>query len=126
MDSFWDYIWFLLWIFLFMAYLIVLFQILTDLFRDHTLSGWWKAVWVVFLIFIPLVTALVYLIARGRGMAERNLAAVKESKAATDDYIRSVAPHPAPADQIASAKKLLDEGTITPQEFEAIKAKALS
>ncbi|WP_278235612.1 PLDc N-terminal domain-containing protein [Isoptericola sp. AK164] len=126
MDSFWDYIWFLLWIFLFMAYLIVLFQILTDLFRDHTLSGWWKAVWVVFLIFIPLVTALVYLIARGRGMAERNLAAVKESKAATDDYIRSVATQPAPADQIASAKKLLDEGTITPQEFESIKAKALS
>ncbi|MDO8145747.1 MULTISPECIES: SHOCT domain-containing protein [Isoptericola] len=126
MDSFWDYIWFLLWIFLFMAYLIVLFQILADLFRDHTLSGWWKAVWVLFLIFVPLLTALVYLIARGRGMAERNLAAVKESKAATDDYIRSVASHPAPADQIAAAKKLLDEGAITPQEFESIKAKALS
>ncbi|GAA4716477.1 SHOCT domain-containing protein [Isoptericola chiayiensis] len=126
MDSFWDYIWFLLWIFLFMAYLIVLFQILTDLFRDHQLSGWWKALWVVFLIFIPLVTALIYLIARGRGMAERNLAAAKDAKTATDDYIKSVATPHSPADQIASAKKLLDEGTISAEEFESLKAKALS
>ncbi|WP_402469917.1 SHOCT domain-containing protein [Isoptericola aurantiacus] len=126
MDSFWDYIWFLLWIFLFMAYLIVLFQILSDLFRDHQLSGWWKAIWVVFLIFVPLITALIYLIARGRGMAERNLAAAKDAKSATDDYIKSVAGPVSPADQIASAKKLLDEGTISAEEFASLKAKALS
>ncbi|ANC32283.1 SHOCT domain-containing protein [Isoptericola dokdonensis] len=126
MDSFWDYIWFLLWIFLFMAYLIVLFQILTDLFRDHQLSGWWKAVWVVLLVFIPMLTALVYLIARGRGMAERNLSAAKDARAATDDYIKSVATTASPADQIASAKKLLDEGAITPEEFASLKAKALA
>ncbi|PFG44670.1 putative oligomerization/nucleic acid binding protein [Isoptericola jiangsuensis] len=125
MDGFWDYIWFLLWIFLFMAYLIVLFQVLTDLFRDRELSGWWKAVWVVFLIFVPMITALIYLIARGRGMAERNLHAARDAKTATDDYIKSVATV-SPADQIASAKKLLDEGAITPEEFAHLKAKALS
>ncbi|GAA1982956.1 SHOCT domain-containing protein [Isoptericola halotolerans] len=124
MDSFWSYVWFLLWIFLFMAYLIVLFQILTDLFRDRHLNGWWKALWVVALIFVPMITALVYLIARGRGMAERNLAAAQDAKAATDDYIKTVAG--SPAEHIASAKKLLDDGTITPEEFEALKAKALA
>ena len=68
MDSFWDFFWFIIAFFLLMAYLMVLFQILTDMFRDHELSGWWKAVWVLFLIFFPILTALVYLIARGRGM----------------------------------------------------------
>jgi len=126
MDSFWDYIWFLIWIFLFIAYLMVLFQILTDLFRDSELSGWWKAVWVIFLIFIPLLTALVYLIARGRGMAERQVAAVRSAKADTEAYIQSVAQQASPADQIASAKGLLDSGAITPEEFEQLKAKALA
>ncbi|WP_344248440.1 SHOCT domain-containing protein [Isoptericola hypogeus] len=126
MDSFWDYILFLIWIFLFIAYLMVLFQILSDLFRDRDLNGWLKAVWVVFLIFIPLLTALVYLIARGRGMAERQVAAVKSARADTEAYIQSVATQSSPADQIASAKKLLDEGSITPQEFEQLKAKALA
>jgi hypothetical protein len=126
MESFWDFFWFLVWIFLFMAYLLVLFQILTDLFRDRELSGWWKAVWVIFLIFIPLITALVYLIARGRGMAERQVAAVKTAKADTDAYIQSVATQAAPADQIASAKALLDAGTISAEEFEQLKAKALA
>jgi hypothetical protein len=126
MESFWDFFWFLVWIFLFMAYLLVLFQILTDLFRDRELSGWWKAVWVIFLIFIPLITALVYLIARGRGMAERQVAAVKTAKADTDAYIQSVATQTAPADQIASAKALLDAGTISAEEFEQLKAKALA
>ncbi|WP_418275643.1 SHOCT domain-containing protein [Isoptericola jiangsuensis] len=126
MDGFWDFFWFLIWIFLFMAYLIVLFQILTDLFRDVDLSGWWKAVWVFFLIFVPMLTALIYLIARGRGMAQRSMSAAKEAKSATDDYIKSVATPASPADQIASAKKLLDEGTITPEEFASLKAKALA
>lgn len=126
MDGFWDFFWFLVWIFLFMAYLMVLFQILTDLFRDRELNGWWKALWVVLLIFLPLLTALVYLIARGRGMAERQVAAVKSAKADTDAYIQSVATQASPADQIASAKALLDAGTISADEFERLKAKALS
>ena len=71
-NSFGDIIWWFLWIFAFTAYLFVLFAILADLFRDHELNGWWKALWIIFLIFVPFLTALVYLIARGRGMAERS------------------------------------------------------
>lgn len=126
MDSFWSFFWLLVWSFLFVAYLMVLFQILTDLFRDHELNGWLKALWVILLIFIPLLSALIYLIARGRGMAERQMAAVKGAKADTDAYIKSVATQASPADQIASAKQLLDSGAITPEEFERLKAKALS
>jgi hypothetical protein len=124
-DSFWDFIWYTLWIFAFVAYLMVLFWILGDLFRDRALSGWWKAVWIVLLIFIPWITALVYLIARGRGMSERALVAQQEAKAQTDAYIQSVAGKSA-TDQIADARALLDSGTINAQEFEALKAKALA
>ena len=127
MDSFWDFFWFTISFFLLMAYLVVLFQILTDLFRDKDVSGWLKAVWVFFLIFIPLLTSLVYLIARGQGMAERNLAAMQTAQAQTDAYIREVSAGSAsPADEIARAKGLLDSGAITPEEFAALKAKALS
>ena len=127
MDSFWDFFWFTISFFLLMAYLVVLFQILTDLFRDKDVSGWLKAVWVFFLIFIPLLTSLVYLIARGQGMAERNLAAMQTAQAQTDAYIREVSAGTAsPADEIARAKGLLDSGAITPEEFAALKAKALS
>ncbi len=71
-NSFWDIIWWFLWIFVFVAYMFALFSIVVDLFRDRKLNGWWKAVWLIFLIFVPFLTALVYLIARGRGMAERS------------------------------------------------------
>ena len=90
MDTFWDFFWFIISFFLLMAYLVVLFQILTDLFRDRDTSGWVKAFWVFFLIILPLITSLVYLIARGQGMAERNIAAVKSAQASQEDYIRSV------------------------------------
>lgn len=127
MDSFWDFFWFTISFFLLMAYLVVLFQILTDLFRDKDVSGWIKAVWVFFLIFLPLLTSLVYLIARGQGMAERNLAAMQTAQAQTDAYIREVSSGAAsPADEIARAKDLLDAGAITQEEFAALKAKALS
>jgi len=123
--SFWDIIWWFLWIFFFMAYLFALFAVIGDLFRDHTLNGWLKAVWIIFLIFVPFLTALIYLIARGRGMAERGAAQAKELKAAQDQYIKSVASS-SPAEEIAKAKSLLDSGAITQAEFDAIKAKALS
>jgi len=126
MDSFWDFFLYLVYIFLFVAYLIVLFQIITDLFRDRELSGWWKAVWVVFLIVLPFLTALVYLIVRGRGMAERQYDAVRQARTATDEYIQSVARQTSPADQIRSAKELLDSGAITPGEFERLKTMAMS
>jgi hypothetical protein len=125
-DSFWDFFWFIISFFLLMAYLVVLFQILTDLFRDRGTSGWMKAVWVFCLIIFPLITSLVYLIARGQGMAERHLQYAKAAQADADAYIRSVsAGAGSPADEIARAKALLDAGTITQPEYESLKAKAL-
>ena len=124
-DSFWDFIWYTLVIFAFIAYLMVLFNIITDLFwRDQKTSGWVKAIWVIFLIVFPYITALVYLIARGKGMAERARDAAVAAKRDTDAYIREAAGK-SPAQEIADAKALLDAGTITQQEFDSLKAKAL-
>ncbi|EHK84332.1 MULTISPECIES: SHOCT domain-containing protein [Rhodococcus] len=125
MDSFWDYVWYTVVVFAFVAYLIVLFQIIVDLFRDHSVSGWVKAMWVIGLVILPYLTALVYLIARGRGMALRAQQAQAEAKQATDEYIRTVAVGKSPAQQIADAKALLDSGAITPTEYEHLKAQAL-
>ena len=125
-DSFWDYLWSAVVIFAFIAYLMILFNILADLFwRDHKTSGWIKAVWVLFLIVFPYVTALIYLIARGKGMAERAQQQAQHAKQQTDDYIKHAAGR-SPAQEIADAKALLDAGTITPADFDALKAKALS
>ena len=123
-DSFWDFIWYTIVIFAFVAYLIILWHIVTDLFRDKAASGWQKAFWIIFLIIFPYITSIVYLIAKGSGMAERQRTAYAEAKAASDEYIRSVA-GASPTQQVADAKALLDSGAITPQEFEALKAKAL-
>lgn len=123
--SFWEVFWLIVSAFVFVAYLMVLFNVVVDLFRDTELSGWWKAVWVAFLLFVPALTALVYLIARGNGMAQRSELAVRRAKADTDAYIRAVATT-SPADQIATAKGLLDSGTITQAEFDALKARALA
>jgi hypothetical protein len=122
--SFWDIIWFIVVTFAFVAYLMVLFSILTDLFRDKDTGGFAKAVWVIALIFLPFLTALIYLIARGHGMAERNIKTANEMRAQQDAYIRDVAGS-TPADQIHKAKELLDSGAITQAEFDSIKAKAL-
>ena len=126
MDSFWDFFWFTVSFFLLMAYLMVLFQILTDLFRDKDTSGVAKAVWIFFLIFVPILTSLVYLIARGREMTERNISAVQTAQRDQEAYIRSVSATAAPADQIAQAKGLLDSGAISAEEYEKLKAKALA
>jgi hypothetical protein len=123
--SFWDLIWWFLAVFIFFAYLMALFSIIGDIFRDHKLSGGWKAVWIFFLIFFPIITALVYLIARGGGMGERQAAAAQQYKTAQDDYIKSVA-GASPTDQIAQAKSLLDSGAISQAEFETLKSKALA
>ena len=120
-----DLIWWFLWAFVFFTYLMALFAVIGDLFRDHKLSGWWKAVWIIFLIFVPFLTLLVYLIARGKGMAERGAAQAREYKAAQDQYIKSVA-SASPSEEIAKAKSLLDSGAITQAEFDHIKTKALS
>jgi hypothetical protein len=123
--DFWDFFWLMIYSFFFLAYLMVLFQVVADLFRDKELSGWWKALWMVFLIFVPVITAFVYLIARGRGMARRQSEMVVQARSDTESYIREVATT-TPADQIAGAKALLDSGTITPGEYERLKTKALA
>ena len=124
--NFGDFFWLLIWTFVFVMYLMILFQIIGDLFRDRDLSGWWKALWVIALIIFPFLTALIYLIARGRGMAERQAGEVRKAQAATDDYIQQVAGRSNPAEQIATAKNLLDQGTITQIEFDQLKAAALA
>lgn len=121
-----DFLGYVLMIFLFVTYLFILFFILTDLFRDHQLSGWWKAVWIILLIFfpIPFLIALIYLIFRGKGMAERAAAAQKEAMDAQQAYIKQVAGS-SPAEEIAKAKELLDSGAIDQNEFDRLKAQAL-
>lgn len=123
--SFWDVVWFILISFAFVAYLMVMFWILTDLFRDRATSGFVKAVWIIALIFLPLLTSLIYLVARGGGMAERSIPATAQIKQQQDAYIREVAGKSSPADQIAQARQMLDAGVISQSEYDRIKEKAL-
>ena len=124
--SFWDIIWFIFISFAFIAYLMVMFSIIADLFRDDSVSGGMKAVWVVLLILFPLITSLVYLISRGSGMHDRQVRDYQAARQRQDDYVRSVAGQSGPADQISRAKELLDGGTISQEEFDQLKAKALA
>ena len=123
--SFWEVIWFCFVSFVFIAYLMVMFSIIADIFRDPDTSGVAKAVWIIALIFLPFVTALVYLIARGKSMQERSVRSAEAAKQQQDEYIRQVAGS-SPADQIEKAQAMLDRGAITPAEFGQLKAKALA
>jgi hypothetical protein len=125
MSNFWDLILLMLSTFVLIAYLLILFQIVVDLFRDSELGGGFKVLWLIGLIFLPGLTAIVYIVGRGRGMAERQRASMQRAKSDTDAYIREVAGK-SPAEQIADAKTLLDAGTINQDEFARLKAKALA
>jgi Short C-terminal domain/Phospholipase_D-nuclease N-terminal len=111
-------------IFFFVIWIWILITILTDLFRDHELSGWAKAAWVLFLVFIPFITALIYLIARGEGMRDRTIKAQAEAKQHMDAYIRQQA-HSSPADELHKLNDLKEKGAISAEEFEKAKAKLL-
>jgi predicted PurR-regulated permease PerM len=127
--SFIDIFWSMLWFFFLFIWIVILFHILTDLFRDHTLSGRAKTLWVLFLVFLPFLAVLVYLFTRGKGMAERAAARQQQAQEQFEGYVRTVATSDAtatPADQIAQAKQLLDAGTIDQAEFDRLKAKALA
>jgi hypothetical protein len=125
--DFWEFFWLLVSAFVFFAYLMMLFSIFADIFRDQELGGWGKALWSLFLVFAPFLGVLVYLIARGGGMARRSAKQAEDLQSAQAEYIRTVAGSgPTPAEQVSRAKELLDAGAITQQEFEAMKAKALA
>jgi ABC-type multidrug transport system fused ATPase/permease subunit len=112
-------------IFFIVIWIWILITVLIDLFRDHELSGWLKAVWVFFLVFLPVITVLIYLIARGSGMRERALAEQKHMQQASDEYIRSVAGS-SPVDQLHRLDELRARGAITQEEFERMKARVLA
>ena len=105
MSNFWDFVQLLIWSFFLLFYLLVLFQIVVDLFRDSEMGGFAKAIWLIALFIFPMITALIYIIARGRSMGERQRANLQRAKEETDAYIRQVGGK-SPADQIADAKAL--------------------
>lgn len=123
--SFWDIVWFIFITWAFVAYLMVMFSIIGDIFRDRELSGGAKALWCLALVFVPFVTALIYLGVRGSGMADRSARGAARAQQQQDAYIREVAGHTTPADQIAQARALLDAGAISQGEYDALKTKAL-
>jgi hypothetical protein len=127
--SFWDIVWFIFITWVFVAYLMVMFSIISDIFRDRDSSGVVKALWILALIFVPFLTALVYLISHGKDMSERSVRAAADQKRQQDSYIREVAgttsSSSSPTEQITQARALLDSGAITQPEYEALKAKAL-
>lgn len=124
--SFGDLLLIALEIFFFVIWIWILITILSDLFRDHELSGWWKAVWVLFLVFIPFLTALIYLIARGQGMRDRTIKAQAEAKQHFDSYVRQQAHVASPADELHKLSELKDKGALSADEFEKAKAKLLA
>lgn len=125
LQTVWDAIVWFFAIFVFIAYLMILLSIVTDLFRDRKLSGVAKAIWMVCLIFLPFLTAIVYLIARGGGMGERAARQVAADQSMAENYIREVAGTATPTDEIARAKALLDAGAIDADEFATLKQAAL-
>ena len=112
-------------IFFFVVWIWILITILSDLFRDHEISGWSKAAWVLFLVLIPFLAALVYLIARGSGMRDRAIKAQADAKQQMDTYIREQA-HVSPADELHKLQELKEKGALSDEEFDKAKAKLLA
>jgi hypothetical protein len=122
LDVFWTMFIFFIWV----AWFILLFRILMDIFRRHDIGGGMKTVWIIFVLILPFLGVFIYLISQGHGMAERDMAHAQASQAQFDDYVRTVSSSGGSADEIAKAKQLLDSGAITQAEFDAIKSKALA
>ncbi|MEO2140309.1 MAG: SHOCT domain-containing protein [Thermoleophilia bacterium] len=120
--SFWDVLWTTFVVFVWVMFIVILINVLIDLFRSHDLSGWAKAGWLVVLVILPFLGVLIYLIARGGGMQQR---AIKQQQHDVEQLKKMVGSSDGPADQIAQAKALLDSGAINQAEFEKLKAKAL-
>ena len=118
-------LWTLLVLFLWVIWFWILITVFADLFRRRDISGWMKALWMIFVIVLPYLGVFVYLISQSRGMAERNMEAQQAAKATFDAEVRRAAAGGNAADQIAQAKQLLDNGTISQQEYDALKRKTL-
>ena len=121
LNVFWD----ILIIFAWILFIWIAITVFIDLFRRHDISGWAKAAWIVLIVILPWVGVLIYVIAYHTGMAERRMKEVQASQAQLDEYVRKTAGTGGAASEIEKAKRLLDSGTITQAEFDAIKAKAL-
>jgi len=113
-------------IFFFVVWIWILITILSDLFRDHEISGWAKAAWVLFLVFIPFLTALIYLIARGEGMRDRTIKAQADAKKHFDEYVREQAHTGSAADELHKLAELKDKGALSQEEFDRAKQKLLA
>jgi Phospholipase_D-nuclease N-terminal len=123
--TFGQVMWSMLIFFCWILFFWLLFTVLADLFRRHDLSGWGKAGWIIFVIFLPFLGIFVYLIANSKGMAERNIKQVQDAQANMDAYVKSVATSADPAEQIAKGHDLLEKGAISQTEFEQLKTAAL-
>jgi hypothetical protein len=123
LDIFWTMLIFFGWV----CWIFLVFRVFADLFRRHDASGWTKALWTIAVIALPFLGVLIYLIANGREMGQRDVERSRAAQAQFDDYVKSVAaPSSGPAAEIDKAKRLLDEGAIDQNEYDAIKAKALA
>jgi len=120
-----DVLWTMIVFFAFFIWIWLMITVFADIFRRRDIGGFAKALWIIFVIILPYLGVLLYLIIEHKGMTDRNVRQMQAQQQQFDDYVQSVAKSQAPADQIASAKKLLDEGAITQAEFDALKAKAL-
>ena len=121
-----DFLWTLVVIFFMVCYFMILFSVISDLFRNHDMSGWIKALWIILLFVVPFLSLLVYVIVYHNGMQERSNAAAKQYQQAQQDYVKQLAGTTDPADQIAKAHELLNSGAISQAEFDSIKTKALA
>ena len=121
-----DLFWAMLWFFLFFIWLMLLFRIFGDIFRSDDMGGWAKAFWTIFVIILPILGVLVYVIARGKGMAERDVRDYQAAEQATQQYIKDVAGSSSSADELTKLASLRDQGVISSEEFEQQKARLLA
>jgi len=122
----WDVFVSMFWFMLLFAWIMLLFHIIGDIFRDRELGGWGKALWCIFIIVLPWLGALVYLIARGNSMAQRSVDAAKQNEESMRAYVRDAAGSAGPADELRKLAELRDSGAITPEDYEQAKAKVLA
>ncbi|MGW7368810.1 SHOCT domain-containing protein [Streptomyces sp. NPDC054841] len=118
--------WTVMWIFLWVMWFLLLFRVIVDIFRDHDMNGWAKAAWLLFVLIIPFLGVLVYVIVRGKDMGRREIQQARDQQAAMDEYIRQTAKGAGPGDDLAKLSELKAKGDLTEEEFQRAKAKLLS